>query len=267
MLTRDDVFHLLESSGIRHDDVVTMHTSLRKVGPIEGGADGLIDALKAYLRDGLLLIPTHTWAVVNKEHPSFDVRATVPNIGAMARVAAFREDAVRSLHPTHSLAAFGKHARDYILGEEKSATPAPMGGALSRLYECHGKVLLVGVGHERNTYLHAVDERMGVGNRLATEPFTVTITDWEGHTLQSPPFYHHETLNLPEGVGGLSDLYPNYKKAFEATGAVQYGKLGNAEVYVCDAHQMTDTVMKIWAHADCDVCMRPMDIPENWYME
>ena len=56
MLTRNDVFKLLESFGIRRDDVVTMHSSLREIGPIEGGADGLIDALKDYLCDGLLLI-------------------------------------------------------------------------------------------------------------------------------------------------------------------------------------------------------------------
>jgi AraC-like DNA-binding protein len=135
MLTRNDVFQLLESFSIRRDDVVTMHSSLREIGPIEGGADGLIDALKEYLCDGLLLIPTHTWANVNAANPHFDVRSTVPCIGTLAKVAAFRKDGVRSLHPTHSMAAFGKNAREYIQGEEKSSTPGPMGGALSRLYE------------------------------------------------------------------------------------------------------------------------------------
>ena len=41
MVTKHDVFTLLESFGIRHDDVVTMHSSLREVGAIDGGADGL----------------------------------------------------------------------------------------------------------------------------------------------------------------------------------------------------------------------------------
>ena len=147
MLTRNDVFTLLESFGIRRNDVVTMHSSLREIGPIEGGADGLIDALKDYLCDGLLLIPTHTWANVNAANPHFDVRSTVPCIGTMAKVAAFRKDGIRSLHPTHSMAAFGKNAREYIQGEEKSRTPAPVGGALSRLYELNGKVLQIGRAH------------------------------------------------------------------------------------------------------------------------
>lgn len=263
MLTRHDVFTLLESFGIRRDDAVTIHSSLREVGPIEGGADGLIDALKEYLCDGLLLIPTHTWAVVNAANPHFDVRSTVPNIGTLSRVAAFRQDGVRSLHPTHSMAAFGKNAREYIQGEEKSSTPAPVGGALSRLYELGGKVLLVGVGHERNTYLHAVDERINRPNRLAQTGFPVEITDWDGHVLRNEDFHPHRT----EGINvGLSEYYRNYKHALDVTGAVQYGWLGNALTYCCDCRKMTDTVMRIWERADRDVCIGIQDIPEEWYL-
>lgn len=262
MLTRNDVFTLLESFGIRRNDVVTMHSSLREIGPIEGGADGLIDALKDYLCDGLLLIPTHTWANVNAANPHFDVRSTVPCIGTMAKVAAFRKDGIRSLHPTHSMAAFGKNAREYIQGEEKSSTPAPMGGALSRLYELNGKVLLVGVGHERNTYLHAVDERIDRPNRLAEKGFSVEITDWDGNTLRNEDFHPHATAGISIG---LSEYYRNYKPALDSTGATQYGWMGNALTTCCDCRKMTDTVMRIWAHADRDVCIGIQEIPEEWY--
>ena len=262
MITKQDVFALLEGVGIRHDDVVTIHSALRAAGPIEGGADGLIDAMKEYLCDGLLLIPTQTWAVVNRDNPHFDVRSTVPNIGTMARVAAFRPDAVRSLHPTHSLAVFGRGAREYVQGEERSSTPAPMGGCLSRLYELGGKVLLLGIGHERNTYLHAVDERMDRPNRIAAEGFPVTITDWDGNTCHNPDFHPHRT----EGITvGLSEYYRNYKKALEDTGAVTYGQLGNALVYCCDCRKMTDTVLRIWQHAPEDICIGVHEIPEEWY--
>lgn len=262
MITKQDIFRLLESQGVKHDDIVTIHASLRAPGPIEGGADGLIDALTGYLEDGLLLVPTHTWAVVNRDNPFFDVRTTVPNIGTLARVAAFRPDAVRSLHPTHSLAVFGRGAKEFVRGEEKSATPAPMGGCLSRLYELGGKILLLGVGHERNTYLHAVDERMDLPNRLRPEGFTVTITDWDGNTMESPEFHPHYVEGIPVGC---SEYYPNYKRALEHCGAVTYGQLGNAVVYCCDARRMTDAVMHLWRMADRDLALGEFDIPEAWY--
>lgn len=263
MINHNDVFDLFESLGIQHDDVVTVHSSLREVGPIEGGADGLLDAMKAYLCDGLLLIPTHTWANVNAENPHFDVRSTVPCIGTLARVAAFRKDGVRSLHPTHSYAAFGKNAWAYVQGEENSRTPGPLGGCLSRLYDLNGKVLLLGVGHERNTYLHAADERINQPNRLSPSGFAVEITDWDGRVIRNEDFHPHHT----EGIKiGLSEYYRNYKHPFEATGAVQYGRLGNAWVYGCDCRRMTDVMQRIAQRADRDVCIGIQEIPEEWYL-
>ncbi len=264
MITQKDIHNLLAGFGIGHDGIVTIHASLRAAGPIENGADGLIDGLKSYLSDGLLLIPTHTWAVVNPDNPRFDVRKTVPNIGTLARVAAFRKDAVRSLHPTHSLAAFGANARSYLEGEERSSTPCPVDGALSRLYHLNGKVLLLGVGHERNTFLHSIDERMDQPNRLQPRGFQVTIVDENGREWSNPDYHPHYT----EGISvGLSEFYPNYKRAFEETGAVQYGQLGNALVYCCDCRKMTDVVMRMWQHADHDFCLHNFDVPQEWYRQ
>lgn len=262
MVTGQDIFDMLEKFGIRHDAKVTMHTSLRAVGEIEGGADGLIDAFCAYLNDGLFMVPTHTWANVNKENPYFDVRTTIPCIGTLPEVAAFRPDAVRTLHPTHSLAIFGKKAEEYGKGEEECHTPAPVGGALSRLYEEEGKILLVGVGHEKNTYLHAVDERLHIPNRIRKEGFLVTITDRQGKKHQLTDFHPHHT----EGIDcGCSEFYPNYKKALDETGCVEYGKLGNALVYCCDVKKMTDVVANIWKHADHDICVTQEELPKEYY--
>ena len=261
MVTEKDIFKMLTDCGIKKNDVVTIHCSLRAIGKIENGADGLIDAICKYLSDGLFLVPTHTWATVNKDNPFFDVRTSEPCIGTLARIAAFRKDGARSLHPTHSLAAFGKEAARYIRGEENSSTPAPLGGALSRLYERKGKILLIGVGQERNTYLHAVDERLNIPNRLSKEPFTVTVTDSDGNKLKSPPFHCH----CAEGTNDVSRQYPNYEKAFEYHGAMVYSKLGGATVRCCDAERITEVVRLLWKKTDHDLCINAEEIPKVYY--
>lgn len=58
--------------------------------------------------------------------------------------------------------------------EEERNTPCTPGGAYDRLKDCGGKILLVGVGHERNTYIHSVEEVLNVPNRLAAEPMKLT---------------------------------------------------------------------------------------------
>ena len=151
MLTRDDIFRFLQDAGIRHDDKVTIHCSLRSIGKIENGADGLIDAFSEYLKDGLFIVPTHTWNKVWRDTPYYDVRSTVPDIGTLAEVAAFRKDGVRSLHPTHSVTVFGKGAEEFVKGEEKCASPAPVGSCISCTRRSNSFMLSVPLQQSRIT--------------------------------------------------------------------------------------------------------------------
>ena len=263
MVTKSDIFRLLEELGIDRDDKITVHSSLRAIGPIENGADGLIDAFCEYLRDGLLLIPTHTWDGF-VQRLTFDVRSQEPCLGVLSKVAAFRPEAVRSLHPTHSVAAFGKMAAEYVRGEERCATPTPVHGCLSRLYEEGGKILLLGVGMDSNTYLHAVEERIGVPNRIWDRKFVVKLTDADGNTFDSPLFTGFYTEGVPEGA---SEHFGNYEKPLEKCGALMYNVLGNAKVICCDARKTVDVLATLWKHTDYDLCAGDREIPEAYYAE
>lgn len=258
MVTKCDIVNLLKEFNIKSDDVVTMHCSLKAIGEIENGADGLIDAIKDYLCDGIFFVPTHTWANVTKENPFYDVSTTEPCIGVLPKIAAKRKDSVRSLHPTHSVAAFGKDAREFVAGEEKSTSPAPVGSPLSRLYENNGKILLIGVGQERNTYIHAVDEMLDIPKRLSDTPFGVTIKDENGRLYKLSGFRPHSR--------DWSCCFPNFDEAFRHHGVVSFSKLGGANVCCCDAKKLTDVLKKIWSRADHDVCEKIEIIPKEYYI-
>lgn len=253
---------MLETLGIQHDDTVLIHTSLRAIGKLDGDADMLIDAFREYLSDGLFLVPTHTWDNVTSENPHYDVKSTIPCIGTLPCVAVKRGDGLRSLHPTHSVMAFGKNAADYIKGEECCASPAPAGGCWARLYDEKAKILLIGVGLDKNTYFHAVDEILHIPNRLNQKSFVITIRDAEGKELCSPPFHTHFTAGAP---CCCSDFYPNYKKPLDALGALSYTVLGNAEVCCCDAVKSADIIRLLWERTERDLCTGNYDIPEQLY--
>jgi len=245
LISRETLKQQLREMGILPGDTVLVHTALRSVGPVEGGADGFIDALLEYLSDGLLLIPTHTWADVNRENPVYDVRSSVPCIGTVPKIAAFRSDGIRSLHPTHSMAVFdGKTAagepgpaEEYIAGEERVDTSTSHKGCYGKLYERNGKVLLIGVGHNRNTYLHSVEERMDVPNRLSKDPVNIQIRLRSGTVIDRPIRCHQAV-----GIGDASARYPKYEPAFRQHGAITDGKIGHAEVQLCDARKMAEVM-------------------------
>lgn len=170
MYTKAELKQQLQNAGLTGKETILIHSSMKAIGEVESGADTVLDAWMEYFADGLLLLPTHTWANVNAEHPVYDYRSTPSCVGLLTNLFRQRAGVVRSLHPTHSLAGFGKGAAEYLAGEDENNTPCTPGGAYDRLKDCGGKILLVGVGHERNTYIHSVEEVLNVPNRLAAEP-------------------------------------------------------------------------------------------------
>ena len=201
------------------------------------------------------MIPTHTWANVSEPHAVFDVRTTPPCIGALPCVAAFRADAVRSLHPTHSVAAFGRRAAEFVRGEERSKTPCPAGGVWARLLEEKAKILLIGVGLNRNTYIHAVDEMLDLPGRLV-EPIPLAVLDGEGK--------RYEVMFRKHGNTG-SENFGNFRIPFEKYGVLTYGKLGNATVGIFDTVRGTALLKHIWSRATYHLCEKEGAIPPACY--
>ncbi|MBO5968845.1 MAG: AAC(3) family N-acetyltransferase [Clostridia bacterium] len=255
MLTRADIHTFLKRIGIKPDDTVLIHTSMRSLGEVEGGCDGLIDAFTSYLTDGLFLVPTHTWSNVGKNQPVYDVSVTEPCIGALPRVAAFRRDGVRSLHPTHSVSAFGKRAAEFVKGEEFSTSPCFEGGVWRRLFDERAKILLIGVGLNRNTFIHAIDEMIDLPDRLAP-PIDLTVIDYNGR--------HYSLKYQKHGKTG-SENFENYRKPLQTLGALKNDKLGNAVVGIFDAVKGTEVISMLWSKADYDLCQELKDIPEEYY--
>ena len=246
MYTKKQLIAQIESMGIRPDDLLTAHFSLKSVGTIDTaektGAEVVIDALRYSVRDGLLLIPSHTFSNI-REFPVFDVRNTMPCIGAVPTVAVQLANeaydkgdstVIRSLHPAHSVVAFGKNAREYVKDDVRAATPMPIFGSYSKLAQQNGKILLIGVGLQNNTFIHFIDEQIMPEGISA--PYPVTVVDYEGN----------KTDRFACNCMGPSSSYPKYQPILEERGAITYGKFGDADVILCDAKKTYDIVTEVW---------------------
>ena len=258
MYCKADLVRHIRALGIQPTDTVMVHTSLKSLGVIDPEdkttAEIYIDALREVLSDGLLLIPTHTWATIREDGQEFDVRHSLPCIGAVPTVAvrlatqsydAGSKTCLRSLHPTHSVVAFGTRAEEYLLGDRFAATPAPAKGSFGKLYEEDAKILLVGVNQGRNTFFHAVDEYLDIPNRLCETAVSLTVRDYDGNVTPRLLTRHSHSM---------SDFFMNYETYLEQVGAVRFGRLGDALVRVCDAKKCTHAIARLWKNADHDLC-------------
>lgn len=257
MLEREEIKKFLHGVGVAPTDTVIIHTSMKSLGEVSFGCDGLIDAFCDYLSDGLFLVPTHTWANVGSSSPVFDVRKTAPCIGALPTVAAFRQDGIRSLHPTHSIVGFGKRAAEFLSGEEKCTSPCPPGGAWARLYDEDAKILLIGVGLDKCTYVHAIDEIIDLKDRLAA-PTPLTVIDGAGNEYKID-FCGHASTG--------SRNFEVYRKPLAAHGALKTAMLGNATVTVVYARRALSVIEHLWKKADHDLTKEPREIPESDYSD
>lgn len=190
MHTKQSLLKNLKEAGVNPGGTLLVHLSYKAIGEVEGGADTVLDALSEYMQGGLLVLPAHTWANVGTENPVMDVLHTPTCVGALTELFRKRAGVVRSLHPTHSLAALGKGAGELLAGEEKIETPCGEGGAYYKLWQKNAQILLIGVNFMRNTFIHGIEEWDGAEGTISPEKTDLYVVDYEGRRLYTPQYRH-----------------------------------------------------------------------------
>jgi aminoglycoside 3-N-acetyltransferase len=258
MYKKEDIISGLKELGVRPTDTLLVHSSMKAVGEVEGGADTVLDAFMEYLGEGLLIFPTHTWEQINEEYNVF-CPATEPScVGVLTNLFMKRPNVYRSWHPTHSVAAFGREAKEYVSGEEKWDSPCSRGGCWGKLYDRQAKILFLGCSLKKNTYLHGVEEWNNIPNRLTAEPRKLKIQTPEGLIIDRPLKGHHNP------VGDISQNYDKMQEPFIYKGIARKGQIGDATSYLCDAVGMADLVSD-FLQMNADLFLDGNPVPEEWY--
>ena len=176
--TVDSLAEDFERLGVSKGMTVLVHSSLKSIGWVCGGAGAVILALQQVLtEEGTLVMPAQStglsepsrwmnppvpedwWKTIRQTMPPFHPDMT-PATGVGLIPETFRKfpGVIRSDHPSVSFAAWGAKARELMI-------PHPLapglgdGSPLGRIYEAGGFVLLIGVTHEVNTSLHLAEYR------------------------------------------------------------------------------------------------------------
>ena len=193
---------MLSDAGIDPRGALMVHLSLKSVGETENRADGVLDALTEFMKDGLLVLPSHTWENVSANNPVMDVLYTPSCVGVCPELFRKRPGVVRSLHPTHSLAALGADAEAFVKGEELIRTPCGKGGAYYKLWERNAFILLIGVNFNCNTFIHGIEEWDNAEGTISEKLTDFRVIDRGGGRLYTPQYRH----NAPLGSSTFSKL-------------------------------------------------------------
>ena len=242
-ITKQEIVRGLRALGLGPGDKILVHSSLRSLGYVEGGAEALIDALLEAVYavpaegGGTVLVPTLTGdeTLSPANPPRFDPQRTPCWTGRVPETFRRRPEAVRSLHPTHSAAAIGADAGALTGDHLSSLTPCDELSPYGKLARCEdGYILLIGVDHEVNTTFHHVEEVVGVDYHMqpAFAPTRIVV---DGREVVRHVLLHRYGPARHFGV---------MEPVLVEQGIQQQARIGQAEVRLVQAKGMVETTVR-----------------------
>lgn len=229
MLNPKKIISDLQNLGIKNDDIIVVHSSynaLRGEDTIEGGPEAVIQALKETVKNGTLIIPTFSYKNVSIENRVFDVKHTPVCIGILPETMRKDPEAIRSAHPTHSLAVWGKDAKLFTEKHHLDHTPVGVNSPLSEAYRRGGKIVMLGAPFARNTSLHGVEEKI-LPEYLFTTNYDYSVTLENGKTIKMDVLRHD--------FNGFEQRYDRVLDILEENVDYKIGNVLNAHVCVMNA--------------------------------
>ncbi|HKO44953.1 MAG TPA: AAC(3) family N-acetyltransferase [Pyrinomonadaceae bacterium] len=126
----------------------------------------------------------------------FDVRRTPSYTGLLTEFARRQRNAVRSLHPTKSVCAIGRHAKDLTATHQQSPYPYDRCSPYFKLVEHQAKIVGIGVWTTYLSFVYCVDDALKKDGPVDTyfpELFAAQCINYEGNVEIVETYAHDMT--------------------------------------------------------------------------
>ncbi|MBT2582734.1 AAC(3) family N-acetyltransferase [Planococcus sp. ISL-109] len=223
----------LQDLGIAAGDHLMVHSSLKSIGWVAGGAQAVVEALMEVLTpQGTLVMPSQSadnsdpvywmappipenWHQPTRDHmPAYDPDLT--NMRGMGKIpeCLHRHPATqRSPHPTHSFIAWGRDAAEWMRDQPLDDSFGPA-SPLGKMMAQDVKIVLIGTDFDSCTALHYAE--FAQPNRTTSPQGAAMFVDGERQWVK------YDCVDMD------SDRFPEIAKDFP--GAITKGALGQAAV-------------------------------------
>ncbi len=143
----------LRDLGVKQGGRLLVHSSLKLLGWVEGGARAVIDAILGVVGEsGTVMMPAFTFPPVE----IFDPFKTPTTMGAISEAFRKQPNVTRSVHPTHSVSVWGAE-RGRLAAGHQTASALGIGSPVHLLLREGGDIILLGVGHWANSAVHVAE--------------------------------------------------------------------------------------------------------------
>jgi len=231
-LSESQIVAHLQKLGVRPDGILLVHSSLSSLGYVSGGAHTVIRALLAAIGpDGTLVMPTHSWDVMEAGCREFDVRGTPSCVGAITEQFRKMPGVRRSLHPSHSVAALGPLAEQLGRNHEGCSTPCGEGTPYDTMLQRDGQILFLGTTLESNTAYHTIEALVDVPYLLKPAPDLFAIVDEKGERRELKVWRHQPAIRR---------RFAEWEGLLASRGVLKRGSVGPAASLLLEGRAFRD---------------------------
>ena len=162
-----DFVNALRLAGIKKGDVVFVHSDISAFGKLllfdrKLLLQTLTNSIKEVVgEDGTIVMPTFTYSFDKNE--AYDIENTKSTVGALTEFFRKQENVSRTIHPSHSVAVWGRH-KDELLNIGKDTFG--QGSVFEKFHKLNGKLVFFGTPfHEACTFIHYIEQMYEVPYR------------------------------------------------------------------------------------------------------
>lgn len=251
--TREDLVHALRAAGIRPGDCLEVHSSLARIGNVEGGAEAVLAAIfEAVGEEGTVAMPVfcdaeEAIARSNAGDP-IDLRTEPSQTGRITELLRRMPGAVRSSHPFSSVAAVGPRAAYLCEAHERSEKLCHADSPLARMMAVDGKILALGVHLGPISFYHVVEDTWD-GFPFRTYSLDVPVIryiDALGREVERPVAYLDRGISKSriDHDGGLWNR--NYfTEHFRQRGIMREFAFGNGTAFTMNCRELYDEMRQL----------------------
>lgn len=242
-ITRETLTRELKRLGVQAGATLMVHASLRRLGPVQGGAEAVLDALLAVIGPAGTLVML---LCANDDFP-FDALTTPadPDVGILAEVFRQRPGTLVNDHPAARFAACGPLAQTLL-------HPIPLhdyygpGSVLERFVEADGLVLRLGANADTVTLTHWAEYLADLPDKRRVRRRYV-----RADTGQQWIDSLDDSDGIAQWAGG--DYFPQILLDYLAAGQARVGRVGNctaelftARSFISFAVQWLEAHLSAW---------------------
>jgi aminoglycoside 3-N-acetyltransferase len=223
-----------------------VHGSISNIGKLDKPVPVLVDKWLGMLdlSQQTVLVPALPYNTTMREYldkaPQFDVNKARNAMGAISTIVMAKPDALRSVHPTHSVVALGAAAKAYTSSHQNDTTPFGQSSPYWQLTANRGQILMIGVGLNSVTCFHVYEDLLGDDLPFEVylpEGFAVPCIDADGESLLVTTRCHNPKQSAVRDC-------ERARPWLQTAGALQSFKLGESELTVIDAYIFTKTLLE-----------------------